>query len=536
MRLYDILLALAGGVALGIGFVVPPLWWTAFFGLAPLLFAISHEGYRARHVFGLGMLAGFAGYGLSFYPVFWQTLPLTWLGITQMWFAVFVVGLIWSMTVVGFSIASGVFAILVRPYLSKWFALIYVPSAWVVADWAGAWIFSFQTLGPHSLLGTDFTMGSFGYLLAESTALMQGASIGGLYALNFELAFIGTLIFLFIRSERMRGRFILAGIAAALLILCGVVYVLIPSEEVSEGASLTVAAVSTQTSDVLHPTEEQEQAAFESVRSDIGTIHGADLIVFPEGTAFLQRIYQSSGEPSPEIFASAGSKEPPVVIDSASIYEADGNLYSRTEYYDAAGNRSVFAYKKFLMPFGEQLPYFYRLVAYAMGKGQLLQDILGARGFSTKDLATPVTVRGVSIASLLCSEAMSPSFYSGEVRQGAEVLINLSSHAWFHRSYNMYIQARRVDQVRAAENRRFLVEAGNIVPSFVIDPYGRVVAASEWGSTGVLMHTVYARRDLTLYSTFGELVLILPLAALGFFALRRFAYSSQLSTGRGRPQ
>ena len=524
LRFLDVFLALAGGALLGIGFVAPMFWWTALFGLAPILLALSREGLRKRDAFLLGFLGGFAGYGLSFYTVYWSTLPLTWLGITEAWFAVFAVFLIWFMTAGGFALAIGLFAMLVRwSRLRSWHALLGIPAAWVLADWLGMWVFSIHTLGPNAILGANFSMGSFGYLLADNAALLQGAWLGGIYALNFEVAFFGTLAFLLWSAKGKRER--LSYLAVLLVLVCVWAAVLLflssQSSANEKGTALSVAAVSTQVPDVLYPTPEQQRAWFEDEAASVEKIRGTDLVALPEGSGFLEYLYHSPGSSARNAFANAGMDSPPLVIDSVSLREADGKLYSRTEYYDAATGQSAFAYKRYLMPFGEQLPYFYRSVSFLMGKWDIIQSILGSRAFSFKGVTPSVSVRGVPISALLCSEAMAPTFYRDEVRRGAQVLVNLSSHAWFHGSYPLYIHLLRVDAVRAAENKRWLVQAGNIVPSFILDPYGRVVAASEWGSTGVLRSVVYARTDRTPFNILGVWVLVFPIALLAWCIWRR---------------
>jgi apolipoprotein N-acyltransferase len=518
LRLGDVLLSLCGGALLGIGFIVTPLWWTSLIGFAPILFALSRDEYRLRDVFALGFLAGFAAYGLSFYEVFWSTLPLSWLGIKEAWFAIFAVFLIWFLTVAGFALTTGLFAMFIRwSGARSWTALVVIPSAWVIADWLGMWIFAIHTLGPDSLLGANFSMGSFGYLLADNAPLLQIATLGGIFALNFAVAFFGVLFFLTAsaKNTRERAAYIFLVLVVATALGCTQLYLSRQSSSSERGRALSVAAVSTQTPDVLDPSQEQVRSWFQSEAVSVAAIRGADLIILPEGSGFLEYLYRDPMSSARQAFARAGNSTPPTVVDSVSLREPDGNLYSRTEYFDAASGASTFSYKYYLMPFGEQLPYFYRAVAYVMGKWNDVESILGARRFSLKGEARPVLVRGVPISALLCSEAMAPTLYRNEVLDGAQVLVNLSSHAWFHGSYPLYIELRRVDAVRAAESRRWMVEAGNIAPSFILDPYGRLVAEGGWGSKDTVTATVYARTGLTPFDVLGEgIVLLFAVGAL----------------------
>src|SRR3989344_2124619 len=83
MRYRDLLYACIGGVLLGIGFIVPTLWFFSLFSFFPFLLSVLGERTSASRIFSLGLVFGFVSYGLSFSPTLWGVLPLSWLGIDE---------------------------------------------------------------------------------------------------------------------------------------------------------------------------------------------------------------------------------------------------------------------------------------------------------------------------------------------------------------------------------------------------------------------------------------------------------------------
>ncbi len=98
-----------------------------------------------------------------------------------------------------------------------------------------------------------------------------------------------------------------------------------------------------------------------------------------------------------------------------------------------------------------------------------------------------VSLKGVKIGGLLCSDLLSPSLYPSLVREGsAEVLVNLANQFWFHNSRILYWKTLQLARVHAVQSRTPFVLANNAAPSFVLDRQGNVLVESRWGETSVL--------------------------------------------------
>jgi apolipoprotein N-acyltransferase len=99
----------------------------------------------------------------------------------------------------------------------------------------------------------------------------------------------------------------------------------------------------------------------------------------------------------------------------------------------------------------------------------------------------------------LCSDGLSPVLYTEDVRKGAALLTNLSSHGWFHRSELMYELSKRIGKVRAVENRRWYVRSAHETPSFVVDAFGRVTVESAWNESEPLTAFVVPLHAKSIY-------------------------------------
>lgn len=117
------------------------------------------------------------------------------------------------------------------------------------------------------------------------------------------------------------------------------------------------------------------------------------------------------------------------------------------------------------------------------------------------------------IGAFVCFEAMYPELVRRFALNGAEVLANPSNDGWFGHPIPAQLQLH-IASVRAIENRRYLVRATTTGISAVIDPAGRILAASEFGSPAVLTTTIYRSRVSTPYQRWGDALCWVALAIL----------------------
>src|SRR3989338_6977108 len=107
-------LSILSGVLLGVGFVIPSLWFTALFGLVPFLFGIQREEPSATRAFLGGFLIGLILQGSALYAIFWHTLPIDWYGISSWWVQILVVLGSWMLAAVLLALGAGLFGAVQR--------------------------------------------------------------------------------------------------------------------------------------------------------------------------------------------------------------------------------------------------------------------------------------------------------------------------------------------------------------------------------------------------------------------------------------
>lgn len=218
--------------------------------------------------------------------------------------------------------------------------------------------------------------------------------------------------------------------------------------------------------------------------------------------------------------------------------EGDGLMNSAALIRAGAGLTTVSS-KRQLVPFGEYLPMrflFGNVPALAAEAG----DFLPGRSITLHP------VRGGRAGCLICYEAVFPSLASDMVREGADLLINITNDSWFGWTSGPG-QHLAHSRLRAAETGRPLVRAANSGISTIIAADGRELGRLELGQRGVVIATVrvaaapapgheVARVLAVLCATLAVVVLV---AAWLPWPLRRGASPSrrfpQMPTGHEAP-
>lgn len=222
----------------------------------------------------------------------------------------------------------------------------------------------------------------------------------------------------------------------------------------------------------------------------------ASLVVWPENAMtffvdtekpFRTAIAGTTGPHDAQLLAGAPRQEGepiPTYYNSAFLLAPDGEILSG---YD----------KEHLLPFAEYFP-FSSVGLLQRSFGRVREFTAGERA-ATAPLATAVGRAGI----LICNEAMFPYLAGRRVRDGAELLINLSNDSWVDSTEFAEHQFALVT-MRAIEQRRWLVRASTSGPSAVVDPRGRVQHRTEPFTSGFFGARVEARSDRTFYGRFGD--------------------------------
>ncbi|MDR0496713.1 MAG: apolipoprotein N-acyltransferase [Treponema sp.] len=237
-----------------------------------------------------------------------------------------------------------------------------------------------------------------------------------------------------------------------------------------------------------------------------------DLVVWSE-TAFVPRIYwhqtirddSASWELVKELLDYLGKKDVPFVIgnDDARRDRTINPVWDHRVDYNAVmlfekGELKTLYRKLHLVPFTEHFPYektlpwIYRALKNA-----------DTHFWEKGEEATVFNSRGVKFSTPICFEDTFGYISRDFVRNGAELIVNLSNDAWSG-SVPAQMQHLSMAVFRAVENRRSMVRSTSSGQTAAIDPNGRILAMAEPFTESYLYAEVPVVTPSTLYTRYGD--------------------------------
>ncbi len=228
------------------------------------------------------------------------------------------------------------------------------------------------------------------------------------------------------------------------------------------------------------------------------------LIVWPEGAipAYLPAMIGSIGDPPQLPWSDAGA----AYLVGGYAFTPDEDRYNAAFAVYPNGEVPVPYFKQVLIPFGEYMP-----LASIFPGLNALNDKGGvfAAGTSDKVFDYPMTrsdgtTYTLRASPLICYEDLLPSLARQATRDGAQLLVNLTSDNWFGRSLAPW-QHHLIASFRAIETRRYLVRSTTTGLSAVVDPLGRTVASLPLFTEGAMKCNVRLLSDGSPYTDwFGD--------------------------------
>jgi len=491
------LLAALSAVLLRLAYPTFDLWFCAWFALIPLYAALDRQ--QARGVFPTAFLAGFLFFGLTLYWIVYVTLPG---------------------------------AVVLSLYLGLYVGLFGLAFRFARArfGWAGrcVWLASFWVVLEYlrSHVMTGFPWALLAYTQASNVLAIQIADIIGAYGVSFLLVFTNTAFFeaLTARGSSRAVRVLRpAGIAAVLALWLGYGAWRL-GQDPHLSSPLKVSLVQGNIAQEIKWVPRFSQNIFSKytlLTQIVRLKDDPDVIVWPE-TSFPDLLEAGVDDAPLRKLARAVGR--PLLIGSIRL---DGWDYFNSAFlYLPSGALAGLYDKLHLVPFGEYLPW---------RKGlPFLSRIVPIEDFTPGRSATVFPLRGercplMRASVLICFEDIFPELASAFVRQGADLLINMTNDGWFQDTAAPY-QHFQASVFRAVENRVYVVRVANTGISCVIDDAGRLVARAEDASgkptfvTATLAGVVAKTGRRAAYTYFGDcfigLVLMASLSGL-MVGLRR---------------
>ncbi|RMF88726.1 MAG: apolipoprotein N-acyltransferase [Nitrospinota bacterium] len=527
----EVLLAALSGILLGAGFLFDTLFFIAWFALVPLLFALERrrrlpdpgpkQGRRRSEtktwqIMLLGLVAGFAGHVLGFY----------WLVGTMVRFG----GIPTPLSLVLFLLIATAFSL-----IFSLFALGYhwgrkglsLSSTWLPLFTAALYTaleFLYPQVFPWHLGNPQIAW----------LPLVQVADITGVYGISFLLVWVNTLLFQLFLSVRRSGiAFPWRGVAITCVLVGAVVgygYRRLHHIQAATTRAPTFRVALIQPnigSEEKHdPRWEEKQHQILARLSRQAMAQKPQLIVWPE-TAYRYPVSTAARSlslplhPPPSsllligantLRQKAGRRER---FNSALLLSASGKVWGR---YD----------KHRLLMFGEYIP-LQRYFPFLRGISTAIGDYTPGTG--PRVVSAP---QGPRLAPLICYEDILPSLSREAVRQGAQVLVNMTNDAWFGPTRAPY-QHQMLAQFRAIEHRVPLIRATNTGLTSVVDPTGKLVARVDIYVETTLVRDIPLLQVQTFYTRYGDLFAFLCIAiTLGGLSSSWWGSNSGSSRSRDR--
>ncbi|MEZ5815917.1 MAG: apolipoprotein N-acyltransferase [Hyphomicrobiaceae bacterium] len=515
----------AVGGATSVLAMAPFFFWPILFVTLPLLVAlIDHAVATAprRAPARAAATAWFFGFGYFLAGLFW--IGEAFLVEAEKFAALmpFAVTAMPAGLALFWAAAAAAASLVWRPGLQRVLVLALALSA---AEW----------LRGHVLTG--FPWNVLGYALTAPDALMQSASVLGIYGLTLlaVVVFAAPLVAYADASavpDRAPNSAYRKALPSALASLATIVALwawgtlrLAGPHPVDQTVRIRLVQPSIPQREKWQPANQRRiferhlDLSRRNAAGEIDDAKGIDLIVWPEAAmpflpldtpAALQaigRVVPSGAhlvagflrvEPSP---LRAGRRR---ILNSLAAFASDGRPVA---IYD----------KTHLVPFGEYLPFQQTLEAIGL---EQLTRIRG--GFDVGPTPRPLLrVAGLpAFAPLICYEAIFPATVVQSAERPAG-LLNLTNDGWFGNTTGPRQHLHQA-RVRAVEEGLPLIRSANNGISAVIDAEGRVAAALDLDVAGVVDARLPGRLPLTVYARFGDAIFLgLWLAILAVVALRR---------------
>lgn len=233
--------------------------------------------------------------------------------------------------------------------------------------------------------------------------------------------------------------------------------------------------------------------------SDFAASHGdakPDLLLWPE-TA-MPFYFDLHPEYAERLYSFAAAIQTHVAFGSLGIERNPGTapaLKNRLYLLSPHGFTAGFYDKRHLVPFGEYTPFAANI--------PFLRELLQGLDFSPGTVTEPLRIdlNGVfsSLGVLICYEAIFPSLAQERVKNGADVLVNVSNDGWFRNSSAPRQHLAHV-ALRAVEQHRPVLRATNTGFTATLDAHGRITAnVPDLFVASTLSAEVFPRGETTVY-------------------------------------
>ncbi|MEH6387554.1 apolipoprotein N-acyltransferase [Pseudomonas profundi] len=512
-----IMLAALSGALLCIPWLIPHLYWTAWLGWVPLLFAL--DGTRLPTATMLGWVAGtvcFAG--------------------ASNWMVEFAINL----KALSFPLSLGL-ATIFWLYAGLSVGLACLVYRWLARALPGFEVltFTFSILAIMAFYPLLFEA-RFAEAQTQFLPGLQGVDLVGAQGMDAIMLMVSGLVFHVLRRSPIRSagnRAVNIGAAISVFVwfIYGFASLQAWDERTAEWETRRVGLVQPNDAVTLDLPKPAPGFSLESPEEMLATERlikgGATWVAWPEARykgyfenysvryGYAQRLSESGV---------------PLVFHDVENRWIDGERqsFNSVAFLGQDGELADTYRKVQRMPFGEYLPAFFHLPGLRTISNLFLGEFL--RELSAGDRHAYFNVGGMQVVPKVCFETAFPEFVADSVGADGEgkVLLFLSQDNWFGETTQPF-QHRAMSIVRGVENRVPMIHLINNGPSVVSSPNGRIIASSRAFSRAEMLVDIPFSTESggSFYSRhphlFGTLVyVVLGLLVTAVLAIRRRRYTT----------
>jgi apolipoprotein N-acyltransferase len=453
-----------------------------WFSLIPLFTIIT----ASKKKFKTGLIAGTIIY----------TSSLIWLVPTISNYGGFpIVSSFAAILLLGFylGIYTGIFSILFpdtekKPILS----LFLIPALWTSLDFFSSFLFS------------GFPWVFAGYSQFKNLSLVQISSITGVYGITFYIVLINCALFILLNSAFQKKNLtapkniIICLLTASITIfiaLYGNKNLKNTKQLISKSEHIKTALVQ---ANILpekkhgNNVKSMLEKHFELTKT---VTEKFDLAIWPETAIPYPIFLDNKILYSIDEFA---QKYGNLIIGFLDIKNQNSGyiLKNRAQLFPLENNQFNFYDKIHLVPFGEYIPlkkYFPFFSKFIVPSGEFNPGKTNLTFDHNKIRA------GVKI----CFEIIFPGLVKDQVKNGANIIINLTNDAWFGKTAGPH-QHLAISVLRAVENKRTVARCANTGISAHILPTGEIISKTGLFETKTIIENVPLIEEKTIYTKYGD--------------------------------
>src|SRR5210317_88070 len=470
------------GFLLACSFPLPDYRLLAWLGLIPLIMVMPKRPFKS------GFVAGVVFFAVTLY---WLNIVMTTYGHLPVLLSFLLYLLLAAYLALYWAIASWA-ACRLREFRGYSFALT-LPVFWVALEFL------------REFLLTGFPWASLGYSQHDWLPMVQSADLFGVYGVSYLIVLCNAVLaecFLLKSRSPSQGRPGKALAVAIVLLLGNYAYGAwcLQQDPDTRAESLAVAVVQGNIPQE-HKWRPENQVNTVQTYRDLSLRAEQDgekdLIIWPE--AAMPFYFQDGGPLADSVAELAAEAKTSLLFGSPAYRRDSGALRYLNSAYLLSPTAEVQGRsdKVHLVPFGEYVP---------LGKFlPFVNKLVAGIGDYSPGEINPLPIGAHKLGVLICYEVIFPELAREYVRQGSDLLVNITNDAWFGKSSAPW-QHLAMARFRAIENRVWVARAANTGISAFIAPSGKVVKQTGLFETAFLSSEVGLGDKTKLYSHIGDLI------------------------------